>query len=56
MEDNRVYLADRCWKCGHRFRSSASHCPQCSAAMKAKDPKKFPENCDCNRCVEARKK
>lgn len=56
MKDDGLYLADRCWSCGHRLRFMASHCPQCNVAMKAKDPKKFPEKCQCDRCTEARKK
>jgi predicted RNA-binding Zn-ribbon protein involved in translation (DUF1610 family) len=50
------YLWERCYSCGHRLAYASDACPQCGIDFDGRnDPKKWPEKCDCPRCVEARK-
>lgn len=53
--DKGSYLWERCYKCGHRLAFASTGCPQCGEDFDGrKDPKKWPESCDCKRCTEAR--
>lgn len=55
--DDEMYLWERCYSCGHRLALSSTDCPQCSTHFDGrKDPKKWPEECECDRCTEARKR
>ncbi len=55
--DDGCYLWDRCYACGHRLRFSSSGCPQCGTTFDGReDPKTWPEDCNCARCIAARKK
>ncbi|HPD15840.1 MAG TPA: hypothetical protein PLE19_12870 [Planctomycetota bacterium] len=53
------FLMTRCAACGHRLRADlpADSCPQCGAAAPVpwKEPQTYPDNCECERCVSARK-
>ena len=56
MEHEGCYLWERCYSCGHRLRFSSSACPQCGVEFDGrKDPKRWPEKCDCERCVATQK-
>lgn len=51
------YLRARCHQCGHRLRPDlmSTGCPQCGEDFDGRpDPKKWPEQCDCERCEAAR--
>lgn len=52
------WFMSRCRACGHRLASEADHCPQCGAAAKADwhydEDEAYPEDCECDRCVDAR--
>jgi hypothetical protein len=53
--DGGAYLWERCYYCGHRLRFSATGCPQCGMIFDGRrDPKKWPDKCGCERCMEAR--
>ena len=55
--DDGAYLWERCYACGHRLRFASTGCPQCGEQFDGrKDPKRWPEKCDCARCSEARTK
>jgi hypothetical protein len=46
-----AWLWSRCYACGHRLRFASNGCPQCGEMFDGrKQPKKFPEKCDCERC------
>jgi predicted amidophosphoribosyltransferase len=55
-DDGGVALRVRCYSCGHRMAFFASACPQCGIEFDddKKDPKRWPDNCQCKRCTEAR--
>jgi len=56
-KDDGSYLWERCYDCGHRLRFASDGCPQCGIHFDGrKDPKKWPERCDCERCTDARSK
>ena len=51
------WLWSRCYKCGHRLRFDSTGCPQCGEDFDGRNaPKKWPEHCECERCVESRAK
>lgn len=55
MKDDGSYLWERCYACGHRLAFSSTACPQCGIDFDGrKDPKRWPEKCDCDRCKVAR--
>lgn len=55
VKDDGSYLWERCYSCGHRLRFASTGCPQCGKTFDGRtDPKKWPESCDCPRCVDAR--
>jgi hypothetical protein len=52
-----AYLWERCYSCGHRLALSSTACPQCGEYFDGRDdPKRWPEQCDCERCRNARKR
>ena len=53
--DDRAYLWDRCYACGHRLVFDADSCPQCGIPFDGRDdPGVWPEQCPCPRCEQAR--
>jgi len=52
------WMTERCASCGHRFAFESSDCPQCDekAAPPWEIPETWPERCECDRCVNARKR
>ncbi len=55
-DDEDSYLWARCYNCGHRLAMASDSCPQCGIHFKdGEDPANWPEECDCERCVEARR-
>ena len=54
-EDDGSYLWERCYACGHRLAFASDSCPQCGEHFKdGDDPPNWPDECDCQRCQEAR--
>lgn len=54
-KERGCWLWSRCYACGHRLRFSSTGCPQCGEEFDGrKQPKRWPEKCDCERCVKAR--
>jgi predicted RNA-binding Zn-ribbon protein involved in translation (DUF1610 family) len=54
-KDDGSYLWERCYSCGHRLAYASTACPQCGIEFDGrKDPKKWPEKCDCPRCEASR--
>jgi len=53
--DDRSYLWERCYDCGHWLAYASDSCPQCSVTFDGrKTPKRWPERCECERCSKAR--
>ncbi len=51
------WLRGRCYKCGHRLAFASCNCPQCGIEFAhGREPKRFPEKCECKRCMTAREK
>lgn len=49
------WLWERCYACGHRLALASTGCPQCNEMFDGrKEPKRWPEKCDCERCADAR--
>ena len=50
-----AWLWSRCYACGHRLAYDSNGCPQCGEEFDGrKQPRKWPETCDCPRCELAR--
>lgn len=55
-EDEGSFLWQRCYACGHRLRFASDGCPQCGIHFAdGDDPPNWPELCECDRCIQARK-
>lgn len=48
------WLRSRCYQCGHRLRFESTDCPRCGEEFHGRAVKRYPETCDCERCVKAR--
>lgn len=54
-EETGSWLWSRCYDCGHRLALPSDSCPQCGTHFEGRRmPKRFPEKCQCERCVAAR--
>lgn len=54
-KERGCWLWARCYACGHRLALDSTACPQCGESFDGrKEPKRFPETCECDRCVKAR--
>lgn len=57
MTDDRSYLWERCYRCGHRLAFASTACPQCGEGFDGRDdPNPWPDACDCDRCEGVRKR
>lgn len=54
-KERGCWLWSRCYSCGHRLRLDSTACPQCGEEFDGrKQPREWPDKCECDRCDEAR--
>lgn len=54
-KERGCWLWSRCYACGHRLALDSTACPQCGEEFDGRHPPFiWPENCECERCSDAR--